>query len=463
MKRRRRIYYTERQKALMWERWRKGESLQHIAQLFDRNHSSVQRILAETGGIQPLTCHRSRLALALTLAEREKISRSIVAGQSLRSVALRLGRAPSTISRELQRNGERQGYRANQADRLAWERALRPKECKLVKNRELAQVVASKLRLQWSPEQIAGWLKHSYAVNRDYLVSHETIYKSLYIQARGALKRELLDHLRRSRAMRRLRHHTMKTDDHGRICDAVSISERPATAEDRAVPGHWEGDLLFGSANSQIATLVERQTRYVMLVKVARKDTATVIDALIKQAHKLPHELYKSLTWDRGKELADHERFTVATDIQVYFCDPQCPWRRGSNENTNGLLRQYFPKGMDLSTYSQAKLNAVARSGHIRQRRPRSDAPNARFQRPFGPDVVIDPGFSAPLPADLMHAEAAPLPASVPQTASLFQGGRYSSPQIRVGVCHGQQRVCQPAYVNPQLACWRLCCVAFEG
>lgn len=380
MKQRRRIYYTDSQKALMWERWRKGESLQQIAQLFDRNHSSVQRILAETGGIQPK--QRRRSSLALTLAEREEISRSVVAGDSIRAIANRLGRAPSTISRELKRNGGMQGYRANNADQLAWERAHRPQICKLVRNRELAQVVASKLRLQWSPEQIAGWLKHVYAVNRDYQVSHETIYRSLYIQARGALKRELLEHLRRSRAMRRSRHHTMKTDDHGRICDTVPIIERPTTVEDRAIPGHWEGDLLFGSANSQIATLVERQSRFVMLVKVASKDTEAVINALIRHAGKLPQELYKSLTWDRGKEMADHTRFTVATDIKVYFCDPQSPWQRGSNENTNGLLRQYFPKGIDLSAYSQAKLNAVARRLNERPRKTLDfDTPAERFHQ----------------------------------------------------------------------------------
>ena len=380
MKQRRRIYYTDSQKALMWERWRKGESLQQIAQLFDRNHSSVQGILAETGGIQPKQRRRSRLVL--TLAEREEISRSVVAGDSMRAIANRLGRAPSTISRELKRNGGMPGYRANNADELAWERARRPQACKLVRNRELAQVVASKLRLQWSPEQIAGWLKHEYAVNRDYQVSHETIYRSLYIQARGALKKELLEHLRRSRAMRRSRHHTMKTDDHGRICDTVPISERPATVDDRAIPGHWEGDLLFGSANSQIATLVERRSRFVMLVKVASKDTEAVINALIRHAGKLPQELYKSLTWDRGKEMADHTRFTVATDIKVYFCDPQSPWQRGSNENTNGLLRQYFPKGIDLSAYSQAKLNAVARRLNERPRKTLDfDTPAERFHQ----------------------------------------------------------------------------------
>jgi IS30 family transposase len=249
-------------------------------------------------------------------------------------------------------------------------------------NRKLANIVAGKLQLEWSPEQIAGWLKQTYAGEEDYQVSHETIYRSLYIQARGALKKELLDHLRRSRAMRRSRHHTQKTDNHGRIVDAISISERPATAEDRAIPGHWEGDLLFGSHNSQIATLVERQTRYVMLVKVAGKDTETVVNALIKNARKLPLELYKSLTWDRGKELADHKRFTLATQIQVYFCDPQNPWQRGSNENTNGLLLQYFPKGLDLSTYSQAKLNEVARRLNERPRKTLDyETPAQRFHQ----------------------------------------------------------------------------------
>jgi len=367
MKQRPRIYYSESQKAIMWERWQKGESLQQIAQLFDRNHSSVERILAETGGIRPAPRCRSRLAL--TLAEREEISRAMVARCSIRSIAASIHRAPSTVSRELRRNGGRRRYRASQADHAAWARAHRPKSCKLVTNRALAQVVASKLQMQWAPEQIAGWLKRAYPGDETCHVSHETIYRSLFIQARGALKKELVQHLRRTRVMRRSRHHTQKTPNRGRITDTVSIRERPASAQDRAVPGHWEGDLLFGSRNSQIATLVERQTRYVMLVKVAGKDTETVIDALIKHAHKLPQELYKSLTWDRGKEMADHQRFTLATDIRIYFCDPQNPWQRGSNENMNGLLRQYFPKGTDLSAYSQAKLNAAARRLNERPRK----------------------------------------------------------------------------------------------
>jgi len=351
----------------MWDRWRKGESLQQIAQLFDRNHSSIQRILAETGGICPAQRRRSRLALSV--AEREEISRAVVAGCSMRSVAASLGRAVSTISREIRRNGGQACYRASQADRAAWDRALRPKACKLVQNRTLAHLVAGKLRLQWSPEQIAGWLRRTYPDDENFQVSHETIYRSLYVQARGALRKELLQHLRRTRAMRRSRHHTQKTDNHGRITDTVSISERPAGVEDRAVPGHWEGDLLFGSKNSQIATLVERRSRYVMLAKVGGKDTETVVNALIKHARQLPRELYQSLTWDRGAEMADHKRFTLATDIKVYFCDPYNPWQRGSNENTNGLLRQYLPKGTDLSAYSQAKLNAVARRLNERPRK----------------------------------------------------------------------------------------------
>jgi IS30 family transposase len=361
-----RIYYTETDKALMWDRWQKGESLNLIARHFGRSHSSIQGVLARTGGIRPAPRRRSRLAL--TLAEREEISRGVVTGHSLRSIAATLGRAPSTLSREIRRNGGRRRYRANQADQSAWDRAHRAKTCKLAANRALARIVAKKLQLQWAPLQIAGWLKRSYPDNENDQVSHETIYKSLFIQARGALKKELIKHLRRSRGMRRSRHHTQKTNDHGRITGTVSIRERPAEAEDRAVPGHWEGDLLSGSNNSQIATLVERHTRYVMLVRVRSKDTKTVINALIKHAHKLPQALYKSLTWDRGKEMADHQRFSLDTDIKVYFCDPQSPWQRGSNENTNGLLRQYFPKGMDLSNVHQNRLNAVAKRLNDRPR-----------------------------------------------------------------------------------------------
>jgi len=380
MDRRPRILYTESQRALMWERWRQGDTLHQIAALFDRRHTSIRGVLAPSGGIRPR--ERRRSSSILSLSEREEISRGVVEGRSIRSIAASLDRAPSTVSREIGRNGGLEGYRAARADQAAWDRARRPKLCKLVCNRALAHRVASKLRLEWSPEQIAGWLKRTYPGDEANQVSHETIYRSLFIQARGALKRELMEHLRRTRGMRRSRHHTQKTPTHGQITGAISISERPAAAEDRAVPGHWEGDLLFGSKNSQIATLVERQSRYVMLAKVASKDTETVVDALIKHAQKLPNELYRSLTWDRGKEMADHKRFTLATDIKVYFCDPQSPWQRGSNENTNGLLRQYLPKGIDLSTYSQVELNAIARRLNERPRKTLNyESPAERFDQ----------------------------------------------------------------------------------
>jgi IS30 family transposase len=318
--------------------------------------------------------------LALSLREREEVSRGIVAGHSLRTIAQALGRSPSTVSREVDRNDGRSEYRASRADQAAWDRALRPKRCKLVENRALARIVANKLKRLWSPKQIAGWLKRHYPEDENAQVSHETIYRSLFIQARGALKKELLGHLRSRRAMRRSRHKTLKGEGLGQITDTVSIRERPASVEDRAVPGHWEGDLIFGSKNSQIATLVERHTRYVLLAKVDSKDTETVINALIKQAHKLPRELYKSLTWDRGHEMADHQRFSLSTDIEVYFCDPHSPWQRGSNENTNGLLRQYFPKGTDLSAHSQAKLSAVARQLNERPRETLEfESPAERF------------------------------------------------------------------------------------
>ncbi len=280
MKYRKRIYYTEADKSLMWDRWQKGDSLHEIARLFDRHHGSVRGILERTGGIRPPT--RRRSSRSLTLREREEISRGIVAGRSLRSIASQLGRAPSTVSREINRNGGRDQYRANQADEAAWERAHRPKTCKLAENPALARIVAEKLQLEWSPRQIAGWLKYHYPDDETYQVSHETIYLTLFIQARGALKKELLEYLRRPRAMRRSRHNSLKGKGLGKITNTVSISERPAEVEDRAVPGHWEGDLLCGSNNSQIATLVERHTRLVMLVRVPTKDTKTVVNALIK-------------------------------------------------------------------------------------------------------------------------------------------------------------------------------------
>ena len=361
-----RINYTAKQKAEIWDRWQRGESLNAIGRAFDRPSSSIFGQLAPTGGIRPPA--RKRSSSALTLPEREEISRGIASNLSMRSIAAQLGRSPSTISREIKRNGGIDTYRAAKANQAAWDRAHRPKPCKLACQPVLKRIVASKLKHHWSPKQIAGWLKRTYPQDEHKQVSHETISRSLFIQARGVLKKELQQYLRTQRAIRRGKQHSKKNEGLGKITDAVSIRERPASVDDRAVPGHWEGDLISGSNNSHIATLVERHTRYVMLVRVKGKDTETVISALIKHAHQLPTELYKSLTWDRGKEMADHQRFTLATDIKVYFCDPQSPWQRGSNENTNRLLRQYFPKGTDLSVHSQATLNRVARELNERPR-----------------------------------------------------------------------------------------------
>jgi IS30 family transposase len=374
----RRVGFTAAQSAELWDRWRKGEGLTSIGRAFGKPSSCIFSHLRPTGGIRPRVRRRSRLALSL--AEREEISRGLVAEQSIRSIARSLGRAPSTVSREIKRNGGDNRYRAAAADKRAWSEALRPKTCKLAMHACLRQAVERKLRHNWAPEQIAGWLRRTYPDNEAYHVSHETIYRSLFVQARGVLKKELMQHLRTGRPIRRSRHATAKADSRGQIPDMVSIRERPASVADRAVPGHWEGDLVAGSNNSYMATLVERHTRYVMLAKVPSRDTETVINALIKQANKLPRELYRSLTWDRGKELTDHKRFTLATDIKVYFCDPQSPWQRGSNENTNRLLRQYFPKRTDLSVHSQAHLNWVARELNERPRKTLDfETPAERF------------------------------------------------------------------------------------
>lgn len=362
-----RIKYSEKQLSDIWDRWQSGETLNAIGRVFDRPSSSIFNLLAPTGGIRPQKRKRSRLAL--TLFEREEISRGIAKGYTVRQIADYLERSPSTICREINRNGGYYQYRATESDNATWERAKRPKPCKLSQSPTLARLVASKLKANWSPDQIAGWLKATYPDDEKSQVSHETIYKTLFIQARGALKKELQLYLRTQRAIRRSKQHSIKNEGLGKITNAVSIRERPASVKDRAVPGHWEGDLIAGTNNSYIATLVERHTRYVMLAKIKQKDTKHVIDALIKQAHKLPTELYKSLTWDRGTEMADHQRFTLATDIKVYFCDPQSPWQRGSNENTNRLLRQYFPKKTDLSVHTQATLNKVARQLNERPRK----------------------------------------------------------------------------------------------
>jgi len=346
------------EKSELWKRWREGQTLSEIGSILGKHAGSIYGVLSLNGGIYPLKRQRSRLAL--TLSDREEISRGIAAGQSVRYIARFLGRAPSTVSREISRHGGLRKYRATVADSTAWDRARRPKLCRLAVNDKLQRIVAEKLSQDWAPEQVAGWLKVQYPDDPEMRVSHETIYRSLFIQARGVLKKELISHLRSKRTMRHSKYSTTKGQVRGQIIDGVSIRERPAEIEDRAIPGHWEGDLISGSNNTHMATLVERQSRYTVLVKVAGKDTISVVSALIKQVQNLPVELRRSLTWDRGMELAQHKKFTVATNVQVYFCDPQSPWQRGTNENTNRLLRQYFPKKTDLSGYSQEELNRVA-------------------------------------------------------------------------------------------------------
>jgi IS30 family transposase len=356
-----------RQRAELWQRWRAGQTLSEIARALEKPPGSVFGFVTSNGGISPPAGRRR--PGSLTLTEREEISRGLSCDESQQSIAKRLSRSVSTISREVARNGGAQRYRAAEADAAADTRARRPKPCKLAVERRLQACVALKLSQNWAPEQIAGWLKQRYPHDERMRISHETIYRSLFIQARGVLKKELQAHLRTRRKMRRAKNATTKGQVRGHIIDAVSISERPADIEDRAVPGHWEGDLISGSKNSHIATLVERYSRFTMLVKVDGKDTNTVVAALKKQIAKLPSELRQSLTWDRGTEMAAHKDFSVATDVQVYFCDPQSTWQRGTNENTNGLLRQYFPKGTELSGYSQGALNKIARQLNERPRK----------------------------------------------------------------------------------------------
>jgi len=359
---------TPQQKHELWERWKKGQSLSEIGRALGKHAGSITGMLAIHGGIAP--SGRFRSVRVLSTAEREEISRGLSAGLSLSQIADLMGRSTSTVSREVHRNGGRSEYRANLADQRAWTQSKRPKKCSLALNEALRVAVASKLRLDWSPEQVAGWLKRQFPDDRSMHVSHETIYRSLFIQARGVLKKELVKHLRSRRSMRRSRHRSSEeAESRTSISDLVSIRARPKDVEDRAIPGHWEGDLISGSKNSHIATLVERQSRFTMLVHVAGKDTASVVSALCREVGQLPEELKKSLTWDRGGELGNHRTFTLATDMQVYFCDPQSPWQRGSNENTNRLLRQYFPKKTDLSGYSQEQLNAFARKLNERPRK----------------------------------------------------------------------------------------------
>jgi IS30 family transposase len=346
------------EKREVWSRWKAGESLHEIGRAFDKPHSCIRAVLLPRGGIPPAARRRSRWAL--TFAEPEDISRGIASGSSIREIARGLDRAASSVCREVARHGGRPAYRAHDADHQAWVSALRPKKCLLGVNRRLRDLVASKLILDWSPEQISGWLKTQYPNNESLRVSHETIYRSLFIQARGVLKKELMGHLRSKRHMRRSRHSSEQGQSRGQIVDALSIRQRPAEVEDRALPGHWEGDLLAGGKNSYIATLVERHSRFAMLIKVPSKETEAVVAALTQPVRKLPTTLKRSLTWDRGLERAKHQEFTVATKVQVYFCEPQSPWQRGTTENTNLLLRQYFPRGTDLSGYSQAQLDEVS-------------------------------------------------------------------------------------------------------
>ena len=314
MRQGRRYGLSAGQKADIWRRWKAGESLHEIGRAFGKDHGSIQFLLSQHGGIVPAVGRRS--LRSLTLAEREDISRGIASGSSIREIARGLQRAASTVSREVARHGGRPVYRASEADHQAWKLALRPKACLLANHRKLRLIVASKLILDWSPEQISGWLKRQYPSNESMRVSHETIYRSLFIQARGVLKKELMQHLRSKRSIRRSVHSRAGGRSHGQIVDAISIRERPAEVEDRAIPGHWEGDLLAGSKNSHIATLVERHSRFTMLIKVPSKDTATVVAALSKHVRKLPATLRRSLTWDRGHEMAKHRSFTVDTKCE---------------------------------------------------------------------------------------------------------------------------------------------------
>ena len=351
----------------LWERWRAGESISDIARALQKPPGSIHGMLEATGGFSPP--QRRRRQGALTPDEREQISRGLATGESLRAIARRLGRPASSVCREVNRNGGRRNYRATKADERAWEKARRLKGCLLAMNERLRDMVARKLREDWSPQQISGWLKREYPDEEVMHISHETIYRTLFVQARGALKRELLAHLRSKRMMRKGRRASTAGQPRGQIKEAVSIRERPPEVEDRAVPGHWEGDLLSGSRNTHIATLVERSSRFVMLVRVGGKHTETVVAALSEQTRRLPKNMIDTLTWDRGPEMAAHNSFTVATDVSVYFCDPKSPWQRGTSENTNRLLRQYLPRKTDLSVHSQGDLDLIALKLNTRPRK----------------------------------------------------------------------------------------------
>lgn len=346
---------------------RAGETFATTAAMVGCSTKSIQRYLATTGGLKSRIKERS--PRRLSLADREELSRGLVAGDSLRVIAGRLRRAPSTISRELAWNGSRDDYRAWRADSAALERGRRPKPTKLSQDSRLRREVELGLRSWWSPQQIAAELIREYPDDPSMRVSHETIYKTLFVQARGALRKELTACLRTGRTQRRPHMRTEKSGK-GRLQNMVMISERPAEVEDRAVPGHWEGDLIIGKGGgSAVGTLVERASRFLMLFRLPNGRSAEQVRvALTRKISRLPAELRRTLTWDQGKEMADHLRFSTDTDMKVYFCDPHSPWQRGSNENTNGLLRQYFPSTTDLSVHSTAHLNAVARQLNGRPR-----------------------------------------------------------------------------------------------
>lgn len=359
--------FTYDQQEAMWQLWSQGKSLSEIGRQLNKHAGSVFCYFQKSGGIKPSRTKRS--ARDLSLQEREEISRGLSAHLSFRAIARNLSRASSTISREINRNGGILKYRAVSADKQAWYRAKRPKSCKLNNNTNLRDIVSNKLARKWSPEQISGWLKQNYPDLAAMHVSHETIYKTLFIQSRGALKKELLRQLRTQRVMRQSKHFNTKGNARGGIIDALSIHDRPEEVNDRMIPGHWEGDLICGTQKSYIATLVERSSRYTLLVKLTGNDTQTVVGAITRKIIDLPYQLKKSLTWDRGMELAQHKRFTIDTNIKVYFCDPKSPWQKGTNENTNKLLRQYLPKKTDLSIYTQEQLDQIARELNERPRK----------------------------------------------------------------------------------------------
>jgi len=359
--------FSEAEKAEIWDSIERGESMRGIARRLGRAHASIRTFMVDNAGRRPRPPGSSDLRL--TLAEREEISRGLAAGLSLRAIAAGMGRAPSTLCREVNANGGRSGYRALRAERDARHRARRPKVAKLARCHRLRRVVEAGLENYWSPQEISAWLALEYPDDPEMQVSHETIYMSLFVQGRGALRQELHTCLRSGRALRRPKGRTKGGFGQGQITDMVMISERPAEAKDRAVPGHWEGDLIYGRRMTTIGTLVERSTRYVMLFALPNGHSAEAVrTAMAKKIRSLPTDLRRSLTSDQGKEMAEHARFTIDTGLQIYFCDPKSPWQRGSNENTNGLLRQYLPKTADLSAVTQAELNAIARSLNGRPR-----------------------------------------------------------------------------------------------